>query len=325
MKKVITSLLISALFVYLAVRGVDFKGVVAGLASIHAGYILLSILLMCLMQLIRTWRWGLILLPLANLGKLDLFAVANVGFFAIAALPVRLGEFARPFLVSRYRTVKMSAALGTIFVERFLDGLAILSLAFLALLFTSLPPWMVRANYIFLLINMVLLVVVILAVFRRSQLDNFFSAIISWLPARWGKVLTQLFHQFLDGFQIIGDASRLLQVLSLSLLIWLCNVLAIYCLFLAFQFSLPPVSALVLMIILIIGIAIPTAPGFIGNWHYSCVLGMSLYGIAKEEALAFAVVYHFLAVGLTIVIGLIFLPYLKFSFAELWQAVKKPS
>lgn len=325
MKRVISSFLISAFFIYLAVNGVNYKEVTAGLANIAIGYVLLFLLLMLLMQAMRTWRWGLILAPLADLGKLDLFAVANIGFFAIMALPVRLGELVRPYLVSRTRDVKMSAALGTIFVERVFDGIALLSLALLTPFFVPLPSWLVKATLIFLMINMALLAVVIFAVFQRARLDSLLNFIDRQLPSQWGEALGRLLHHFLDGFQIIGDASRLLQTLLLSLLIWLCDALGIYCLFLAFHLSLPPVAALVLMIILIVGIAIPTAPGFIGNWHYSCVLSLSLYGIAKTEALAFAVVYHFLTVGLTIIIGLTFLPYLKFSFAELWQALKGTS
>ena len=71
------------------------------------------------------------------------------------------------------------------------------------------------------------------------------------------------------------------------------------------------------MIILIIGIAIPTAPGFIGNWHFSCVLGLGLFGINKTDALTFAIIYHFLAVGFVVILGLGFFPSLKLSFADL--------
>ncbi|MCG6536629.1 MAG: flippase-like domain-containing protein, partial [Syntrophales bacterium LBB04] len=121
---------------------------------------------------------------------------------------------------------------------------------------------------------------------------------------------------------IIGNGKQLVQVLMLSLLIWLIDVLAIYMLFMAFNFTLPTVAAFVLMLILIIGIAIPTAPGFIGTWHFSCVLGLGLFGIAKTNALAFAIVYHFWAIGLTVVLGLCFLPFLNFSFADLWKETK---
>jgi uncharacterized membrane protein YbhN (UPF0104 family) len=71
------------------------------------------------------------------------------------------------------------------------------------------------------------------------------------------------------------------------------------------------------MVILLIGIAIPTAPGFIGNWHYACILGLTLFGIPKSDALTFAIIYHFLSLAIVIVLGLIFLPFNKFSLSDM--------
>ena len=71
------------------------------------------------------------------------------------------------------------------------------------------------------------------------------------------------------------------------------------------------------MIILIIGIAIPTAPGFIGNWHYFCILGLSLFGVPKTDALTFAIIYHVLSIGVVIVLGIAFLPFNRFSIVDL--------
>ena len=64
------------------------------------------------------------------------------------------------------------------------------------------------------------------------------------------------------------DPIPLLWVTFLSIVIWLIDILAIYLLFQAFHMHLSIAAATVLMIVLIIGIAIPTAPGFIGNWHF---------------------------------------------------------
>src|SRR5674536_356652 len=75
------------------------------------------------------------------------------------------------------------------------------------------------------------------------------------------------------------------------------------------------------MIILIIGIAIPTAPGFIGNWHYFCILGLGLFGIPKTDALTFAIIYHALSIGIVILLGLLFLPFNRFSVADLFLSI----
>jgi uncharacterized membrane protein YbhN (UPF0104 family) len=71
------------------------------------------------------------------------------------------------------------------------------------------------------------------------------------------------------------------------------------------------------MIILIVGIAIPTAPGYIGNWHYACILALSFFSIAQAEAFSFAVVYHFLSMAIVLVLGIAFLPFNKFSISEM--------
>lgn len=322
MKKVILSILISILLIYLSVQGTDFHAVVAGMEKITYGYILLFILIACLMQLLRAWRWGLILTPLGKIGHLLLIAVTNVGFLAITALPARLGELGRPYLLSRNSSIKMSAALGTVFVERILDGIAILAIASIVPFFTILPSWLIRANVFFFLINIALIAVVWFAVFRRDRMGNFLYFFLRLFTSKWEKILNQIIEHFLDGFRIIGNGRQFFQIMMLSFLIWLIDVLAILTLFKAFHFSLPPVSAVVLMLILIIGIAIPTAPGFIGNWHFSCVLGLGFFGIAKTDALTFAIIYHFLAIGIVVILGLCSSPYLNYSFTELWKTTR---
>ncbi|PKN77718.1 MAG: hypothetical protein CVU51_16305 [Deltaproteobacteria bacterium HGW-Deltaproteobacteria-1] len=131
------------------------------------------------------------------------------------------------------------------------------------------------------------------------------------------------FHHFIDGFQVITDVKRLLYLLFLSAAVWIVDAAVIYSMFLAFSFDLPIVAAFVVMVILIAGIAIPTAPGFIGNWHYACILGLGLFGIAKPEAFSFALVYHFLSMLVVIILGVSFLPFNKFSISDLTGQMNK--
>jgi hypothetical protein len=95
------------------------------------------------------------------------------------------------------------------------------------------------------------------------------------------------------------------------------DVTAIYFMFLASGFTLPIAAPFIVMIILMLGITIPTAPGFIGNWHYSCILGLSLFGIPKTDAFTFSVLFHFLSIGIVVILGLMFLPFNKFSLSDL--------
>ena len=316
-KKVIAGLLLSALLVYLSIRGIHLRDVADGFRTFRYGYLPAILAVMLLMQLLRSIRWGLILNPLEKIDQLSLFSVTSVGFLAIIAVPARLGELARPYLITKKSRIKMSAALGTIVVERVLDSLTVLAIAVFVLFFTPLPTWLIRSSVLFLLLTLALVSAMILMIVKREASLRVLGPFIGKLPARYAEGINRLISHFIDGFRIIVDPALLASVTGVSIVIWFVDVFAIYLLFLAVGFQLPVVAAFVVMIILIIGIAIPTAPGFIGNWHYFCILGLSLFGIPKADALTFAIIYHILSTGVVIVLGLAFLPFNRFSFVDL--------
>lgn len=318
-KKLIIGLLIGAVLVYFSVRGIYFQDVIDGFWMVKYEYVFLLLMISFCIQVLRSWRWGIILSPLEKVDQLSLFSVTSVGFLAIVAIPARLGELARPYLITKKSKISMSAALGTIFVERIFDSFTVLSIFSITLFFMPLPTWFVSASLIFFLVTVMVAAVMIASIVKRDGLARRLTSVFNLLPEKYAAKLTHLIDYFIDGFAVITDPKLLLQVMLLSAVIWLINGTAIYILFLAFSFTLTPAAAFVLMIILMIGIAIPVAPGFVGNWHYFCVLGLSLFGISKTAALTFAVIYHFLSIGFVIILGLIFLPFNKFSLSDLQE------
>jgi hypothetical protein len=124
-KKIILGILISVVLIYLSVRGINLQDVLNDLKEIQLSYVILFILLMIFMQYLRSYRWGVILQPMEKIDQVSLFSVTSVGFLAIAAIPARIGELARPYLISKRSSIKMSSALGTIVIERILDSLTV--------------------------------------------------------------------------------------------------------------------------------------------------------------------------------------------------------
>ena len=316
-KKVIFGILISIVLVYLSVRGINFNDVWSDLKKIQLTYVILFLLLVILMQYLRSYRWGVILQPMEKIDQLSLFSVTSVGFLAIAAIPARIGELARPYLISKRSSIKMSSALGTIIVERILDSFTVLSMAVIVLLNTDLPSWMIQSSILFFLIALALFCFVLFLILRRETALKFINIILDKLPGKFANKIDELLHHFINGLQIVTNVRLLLYLFFLSVIIWLLDVLTIYVLLLSFGFSLPVMASFVVMIVLIVGIAIPTAPGFIGNWHFACILALSFYGLSKPDALSFAVVYHFLSMVVLVVFGIAFLPFNKFSISEM--------
>jgi uncharacterized protein (TIRG00374 family) len=211
----------------------------------------------------------------------------------------------------------MPSALGTILVERVLDSFTVLAIAVIVLFLTDLPSWMIKSSIIFFLLALAMFCFIVFLILRRDAALKLINKILSKLPGKFAHKIDEVIHHFIDGFQIITNIKFLLYLFFLSALVWLVDVLAIYMLLKAFGFTLPVMASFVLMIILIVGIAIPAAPGYIGNWHFACVLALSLFGLAKADALSFAVVYHFLSMVIVIVLGVVFLPFNKFSISDM--------
>jgi uncharacterized protein (TIRG00374 family) len=317
MKKILFGIVLSILLIYLSVRGIEFRNVVASMHHIQPVYVIGSLLMMFLMQVIRSIRWGGILKPVVHVDQITLFSITSVGFLAIAAIPARLGELVRPLLISKKKNAPMAAALGTVFVERIMDSFALLLMAGILFPLIPLPPWLVRSASIITIVTLIAISCLLLLLARRQSAEGIVKYLPAVLQKRYAGKVTHLIGHFIDGFAVITNMKHLSWLFVLSILVWIVDVLAIYALFLAFGYSLSPLAAFVLMFILIVGIAIPTAPGFIGNWHYACVLALTLFGLDKADALTFAIVYHALSIGIVLVLGLIFLPFNRFSLQDL--------
>jgi len=316
-KKIILGVLVSGVLVYLSARGINFTDVVQNFKQIQFTYVLLSIIVVILMQWLRSYRWGVILQPMEKIDQFSLFAVTSVGFLAITAIPARLGELARPYLIAKKSSIKMSSALGTIIVERVLDSFSILSIAVIVLFFSDLPSWMIKSSLILFFITLIMFCSIAGLIWHRKNALKTINWFLGRLPGKFAHRIDDVIHRFIDGFQIITHFRLLAYLFFISVSIWLVDVLAIHLLLKAFGLSLPAMASFVVMIILIVGIALPAAPGFIGSWHYSCILALGLFGVDKTPGLSFAVFYHFLSIAIVVILGVIFLPFNKLSFTEI--------
>ena len=77
------------------------------------------------MHFVRAARWSLLLAPVQRVPLGTVVRVALVGYLAIALLPFRMGEAARPMLIRRDAKVNAWAATGTVGAERLIDGLTV--------------------------------------------------------------------------------------------------------------------------------------------------------------------------------------------------------
>jgi len=318
---VILGILVGLLFIWLAFRGTDIEGIKSSFEAANYLYVIPIAPLTIIVLMLRSYRWGVILEPLEKIDQWSLFSITAVGFMAISLLPVRMGELARPYLISQKSTIKMGSSLATIVVERIFDMLTLMMVLLLILMMVKLPAWIFRSACSILLVVIPLFLVLIFLAVKRDVSVKGIDRIIGKLPKTLSSRLARLLHSFLDGLQILPDLKKIFYLASLSVLIWFLVGLSTYILFSSFEsmLGLSLAAAYVVLVITALGVTLPTAPGFVGNYHFSCVLALTIFGIPKTDALTFAILLHFIQVMVTIVLGLIFLPSIKVSLPALFK------
>lgn len=292
----------------------------------------------------RSLRWNHLLAPLGvKVPAGPLLAISSVGFMAILALPARLGEFVRPGLLRR-RGISASAALGTVAVERIVDGLLISLLvfsAFFALRGPDAPGWMMPTAYGALALFTVALVFLVFAMWRPEGTVRFCLK-MSLLPRfapRIANLIEVKLLEMIRGFAVLRDGKNLVAFLIWSLVYWGLNGLGVWLLALAFHLPLSLVGGLGVMGLVAVGISLPNSPGLVGQYQWLTLLGLSLYlgpGVFKDgvttivvngqsmdlhaQALAYAIAQHLMQVAWYVGMGALGLASPWVSFADLRSA-----
>ena len=125
-KKLLIGIALSTVFIYLTLKGVDLKEVLAELRNKSYGFLLPVASVSILTQIIGSVRWGDILSPIKAIDQRTLFPITSVGFMAIIVAPMRLGEIVRPYLINVKQSVPLGSGIATIFIERSMDLLMLL-------------------------------------------------------------------------------------------------------------------------------------------------------------------------------------------------------
>jgi len=96
----------------------------------------------------------------------------------------------------------------------------------------------------------------------------------------------------IHGLSILRTPGRFAAVFGWTVAHWLCNALAFWIAFRAFDIAAPFSAALFLQGIVAIGVAAPQMPGFFGVFEYFGQVGLGLYGVPSDTAVAWAITYH---------------------------------
>jgi len=245
-----------------------------------------------------------------------LLPITSIGFLFVWILPARLGEVARPYLLQQNSRVGLSPAMGSVVLERLIDSSFLVLLLALCLPALRLPGLILSAFKGFVFILVAAVIVLLLGSLPKFR-ERIFQVFSKVLPESWSVFLTRIADTFYSGMQAVTNFKRLLSILALTSVIWGSGLGAFLVLFHSMDLQLGLLAGTTVLVLTCLGIALPAAPGFIGNYHYACIVAMGLFGVAKDTALAYAILIHFLTMLVLVAMGLFFINVskLKVSFS----------
>jgi glycosyltransferase 2 family protein len=303
--RTIAGLVISGLSIYLLVRTVDLGQIGASLSDVKLSWILLVLISITLNQLAKTIRWRVLI---GSPGKLVPFSTLFMSLMAGQLLnlifPARIGDISRAYTVGGLGPGR-AYVLGTVVIEKIIDFLIYLALFALLLALIPLPAWINQSVVASILIAIILMLALFVILFQRKSITRVLDRLEERLPSSFSQFAIHQIRLGLDSLSILKDRSSLLKVGLWTFIIWATAVANNSLTLEAFGIQLPITASLMLLVALLAGVSIPSAPGSIGIFEMICVLTLGYYGVSRELALSYGLVLHFLVLAPILVIGLI--------------------
>jgi uncharacterized protein (TIRG00374 family) len=283
---------------------VDVRDLLAHLAGANLSFIGLGMVLVVIGAYLRALRWQ------AMFGKSvsywNAFHAENVGNLLNSILPLRAGEAARAYVLSKAdnaRSVSAMEALSSVVVIRIADSLATVALFGLLLPALPVPDLLKAAGYSLLLVALAAALVVTVGAYARNWLLQVAAAVLQRLiPQPYAQRLLEWLGHFMDGLSVLHNPGRLLAFAAVTLALWASYVIFYWVMMMAFWPSPPLAWGVLATCTATLGLALPSSPAGIGVFEAAVAFALATY-LTPDTATAYAIVAHASEFVVTLVLG----------------------
>jgi glycosyltransferase 2 family protein len=293
-------ILISLVFLYFALVGLDLEHVWSSMQSANYVWLLPGIAVYFVGVWVRAWRWKALLRPIKSISTSKMFPVTTIGYMGNNIFPARAGELLRSVILRDREGVPVSASLATIIVERIFDGMIMLAFVFFNL------PGLIRvtgsegfagsiqqiAGWAAVAFVGALLVFLLAAMFPQIT-ERFVDTMLDrFMIARWREGSRALVKRFLTGIEVLRSPQEVLIFFAATAVIWLLETGKYWFVMRAFPFEISFFSLMLLNGFVNLATMLPSAPGYVGIFEAPAIAILSAYGINSEMAAGYTLVLH---------------------------------
>ncbi len=292
--------LISILFLWLALRGLHLGDFWGAVAQANYWWILPGIAVYFVGVWARAWRWHYLLGPIKKISTSKMFPITTIGYMGNNIYPARAGEVLRAVILKRKEGVPVSASLATIIVERIFDGVVMLAFVFINLpelakltgssgFVGNIQQVAVWGTAAFL---GALIIFLLAAMFPQMTIRIGEWFINHLLPERLREKIGGIMHKFLDGLASLRSPFSILMVFLTSVVIWLLETAKYWFVMHAFNFEVSFFALMLMNGIVNLATTIPSAPGYIGTFDAPGIAVLTAYGVEQATAAGYTLVLH---------------------------------
>jgi hypothetical protein len=286
-------LVASAVFIFLAVRHLDIDALEKVWSDARVlPWLPIGIASYLLGHLVRGVRCQLLVRREATIRLISASNIVVVGYASNNVLPARLGELVRAGMLAERTGMPVVQSLAITFIERVLDGLAILFLLVIGTLASDAPGWIHDVVRVAVVVFGVATVAIIAGAYSPGLIIAAASRLGNKLGPRAHDRLVSIASSVANAGACLRDPKDALLLVLYSLIVWSLEA----GLFIALLpiFGLPQNIAwgVVAMGVTNLGLLVPSSPGFIGPFHYFCSRALMARGVDEPTALAYATLVH---------------------------------
>lgn len=289
-------LAISAVFLYIAFREINFGELWQTLIQVRFVWLLPGLAIYFGAVFLRSWRWRFLLKPLKPISIGTIFPIVTIGYMGNDVFPLRMGEILRAVVLRRREGISISASLATIVVERIFDAVVVVGFVLLNLgqLFglSSGPFAQLRgaAGWIAVIFLLGLGIFILVAMFPEPA-HRFTHAVIQRiLPKRLQAPVIKVVDLFLDGLKRLSSPKDALVVFLGTFSIWMMETGLYWSVNQALGLGLNFSQLMLMNGVVNLVLLIPAAPGGLGTFDAAGRALLEAFGIASEPALGFTLV-----------------------------------
>lgn len=299
-----------------AKSGIDWGAAWSDTKDASKPLLVLATVVANLMFPMRARRWRPILAAVKpDIPFGPLWRATSIGMMANTLLPFRMGEIARAYALTREEPdVPIAASVASLFVDRVFDAIVVVLLLVVALFLPDVPPdakiggRSITSFALFPAVGAIggLTVLYGLAIYPSPAI-RVSTAVAAKFGETFAATVGRVVNKFSDGLGALRTPRQFGEVFFWAVLHWLAQPFAFWIGFRAFGIPAPFAAALIVQFAIVVAVALPSVPGYVGLYELGAATALLLFGVENSRAVAWAVTLHVVTLVPITVVGLFYL------------------